>query len=176
MHPQLRRCDASFSSRITVLTIASRSNIEEKVVELCNALRARGLLKMRQDGFYTRILAEIAPEQRILVVGGHLSVCVEGQLCSYLDFAEEQAVRIEVLLPLDLIHNQAHDTLATKLAYLKSRDNSFVAHLRETSVSWLLMMDGKVVDGRLKPGQIRIDFCARFFSDTNKLKKYLGII
>ena len=166
------KAGVSFTSPITVLTIASPPRHETAVVAICQELERAGILRMTQTDFYNPIYPEISPEQRILVVGGHLKVCLEGQLCSYVDLAE-RGVRVEVLLPLDLIYNQAHDTLATKLAYLKSRDNSFVARLRETPVSWLLLVDGKVREGRLKPGQAKIDFCARFFSDSQKLREYL---
>jgi len=172
----------SFSAPITVLTIASLPQHDTAIHQICQELDRNGRLRMCQTDFYTPIFPEIAREQRILAVGGHLKVCLEGQLCSYVELAE-RGVRVEVLLPLDLIYRERDDfdpgksaaALEAKLKYFKEGPNRFLTRLRDSSLSWFLLLDGQVIGSTAQKGLARVDFIARVFSDTEKLKRYLGI-
>lgn len=176
------RIRAAFTSPITVLSIASLPQQETTIVGLSQELEKAGILRMTQTGFYNPIYPEIAPEQRILVAGGHLKVCLEGQLCSYVALAE-RGVRVEVLLPLDLIYREHDDfepgksseALKAKLEYFQKEPSGFLSRLRQSPLSWLLLLDGEVIGSNTPTGKFRVDFCARVFSDSEKLREYLKI-
>lgn len=170
------RIRAAFTSPITVLSIASLPQQETAIVRICQELEKAGILRMTQTDFYNPIYPEIAPEQRILVTGGHLKVCLEGQLCSYVALAE-RGVRVEVLLPLNLIYStgKSSEALKAKLEYFQKEPSGFLSRLRQSPLSWLLLLDGEVIGSNTPTGKLRVDFCARVFSDIEKLREYLKL-